>query len=112
MGSKDRKKREVRRRGAISKVKLDLLVNESLGASIDEPVDAPMDGLLNTSMWLDEQGIHALIPGERPDAERLERMTREYQNRIRQSPMFDELVRTYGPVQAEAILQQCRAELR
>ena len=52
-------------------------------------------------MWLDKQGVHAIIPGEKPDAATLERMTLDYQNRIRQSPMFDEMVNVYGLARAE-----------
>ena len=74
------------------------------------PTDVPF-GLDSQPMWMDEQGVHAMIPGERPDAETLERMTKVYQQKIRQSPMFDEMVNTYGAAEAEALLLQCRAEL-
>ena len=75
------------------------------------PTDVPF-GLDSHPMWIDEQGVHAMIPGEKPDEETLTRMTKVYQQKIRQSPLFDEMVKTYGAAEAEALLLQCRAELR
>jgi hypothetical protein len=67
---------------------------------------------LPVASWLDEDGIHALLPGTPPDQQALERMTRAYQEQIRQSPMWDEMVREFGLQKAEALLKQCRAKLR
>lgn len=63
-------------------------------------------------MWIDDQGIHAILPGEKPDAETLERMSIAFQQKIRNSPMFVELVNTYGLAKAEELLAQCRAQLQ
>jgi hypothetical protein len=65
-----------------------------------------------TYTWIEEDGIHSLIPGEEPSEEELEAMTREYQKRLRKSPLWDELVKAYGREGAEQIIQQCRMELR
>ena len=67
--------------------------------------------LLGTS-WLDQDGVHALLPGTPPDQQTLEWMTRAYQEQIRQSPLWEEMVLEFGPVEAEELLKQCRAELR
>jgi hypothetical protein len=61
---------------------------------------------------MDDDGLHALLPGSPPDQETLERMTQLYQEQIRNSPMWDEMVREFGPEKAEELLRQCRAELR
>ena len=74
-----------------------------------------LDGLVidqSRPMWIDEQGIHAVLPGEKPDAETLERMTIDFQQRLRNSPMFVEMVKTYGQAKAEELLSQCRAQLQ
>jgi hypothetical protein len=63
-------------------------------------------------MWMDDQGIHAILPGEKPDAETLERMTIAFQQKIRNSPMFVEMVNTYGQAKAEELLSQCRAQFQ
>jgi len=63
-------------------------------------------------LWMDEGGVHAMLPGRKPDAEMLERMTRAYQEKIRKSPLWDEMVRQFGAAKAEALLRQFRAELR
>jgi hypothetical protein len=62
--------------------------------------------------WMDDDGLHALLPGTPPDQKTLERMTELYQEQIRNSPMWDEMVREFGPEKAEELLRQCRAELR
>ena len=60
-------------------------------------------------LWLDEQGMHAVVPGT-PDPDTFERMTEIYQQKIRQSPMWDQMVRQFGLEKAEQLLRQCRAE--
>jgi hypothetical protein len=41
-------------------------------------------------------GLHALVPGNAPSPERLDEMTRVYQQSIRQSTLWDEMVREFG----------------
>ncbi len=62
--------------------------------------------------WVDENGAHALVPGKAPSPERLREMTQEYQQAIRDSPMWDEMVRRFGEEKASELLKQCKAELR
>ena len=52
-----------------------------------------------------------LAKGEPPSQEELEQMTKDYQEKIRQSPMWDEMVKKYGLKKAEELLKQCKAEL-
>ena len=63
-------------------------------------------------VWIDDQGVHAILPGERPDPQMLQRMSEAFQQKLRDSPMYQQLVDAHGPVKAEKIIQQCRAELR
>lgn len=67
--------------------------------------------LPDASMWMDEEGVHAIFPGEPPDAETLERMSVQVQQKLRESPLFDELVKKYGRFLAEELLKECRAKL-
>ncbi|TWU36648.1 hypothetical protein Q31b_49290 [Novipirellula aureliae] len=60
-------------------------------------------------LWLDEQGMHAVVPGT-PDSDVFERMTEIYQQKIRESPMWDQMVDEFGLEKAEQLLKQCRAE--
>ena len=64
------------------------------------------------STWLDREGVHVVAPGTAPSPEGLEEMTRQYQQAIRQSPMWDEMVRQFGKKKAEELLQECKAELK
>lgn len=62
--------------------------------------------------WMAEEGMHALIAGEDPSAEELDVMTKAYQQKLRVSPIWDELVKAYGREGAERAIQQCKVELR
>jgi hypothetical protein len=63
-------------------------------------------------MWIDEQGVHTLIPGDRPDPQTLKRMSETFQQKLRNSPLYQQLIDAYGPVKAEEIILQCQAQLR
>lgn len=82
-------------------------------ASSNEAKEATDDPLAETAdalpMWMDEQGMHAMVPGI-PAADSFERMTELYQQNIRNSPMWDEMVREFGLEKAEQLLKQCRAQ--
>ena len=88
MGRKSRQKRERRQ-------------TESMGST------APIG-----STWLDQEGMHAVLPGSAPSPAMLEQMTEQYQQAIRQSPMWDEMVRQFGEKRAKELLEQCTAKLK
>jgi hypothetical protein len=60
--------------------------------------------------WLADDGCHLLLPGI-PSPELLDEISRNFQEQLRRSPLWKELVQQYGPERAEQILQQCRAQL-
>lgn len=62
--------------------------------------------------WADEEGFHFIQPGKPPTEEELEAMTKMYQEKIRNSPMWPEIVAQLGEEAAEKALAGCRAELR
>ncbi len=62
--------------------------------------------------WMAGDGMHTLIPGEAPSEQELEEMTKEYQRQIRNSPIWDELVRVNGEQEAEQVLKRFRVETR
>lgn len=63
-------------------------------------------------VWLEDDGVHALLPGENPSPEELETLSRRYQEEIRGSPLWDKMLKEYGPQEAERILLKCRVEVR
>lgn len=63
-------------------------------------------------MWIDQQGLHLAIPGDQPDPQLLQRLSETFQQKLRDSPLYQQLVDAYGPAEAEKIIQQCRAQLR
>ena len=60
--------------------------------------------------WLAHDGIHMLLPGV-PTPELLEKLSQNFQEQLRRSPLWNELIKQYGQERAEQILQQCRAQL-
>lgn len=62
--------------------------------------------------WQDEDGMHALIPGLSPSPDQVEQMTKQYQQNIRNSPLWDQMVEEFGPKEAEKLLKQCRIKIK
>jgi hypothetical protein len=62
--------------------------------------------------WQAKDGFHALLPGSPPTPEKLEELTKQYQENIRNSPMWGEMVGKFGRAKAEELLKECRVELR
>jgi hypothetical protein len=62
--------------------------------------------------WIDEEGMHVMGKGMRPSKEELERMTKEYQQKVRKSPLWKKMVTEYGEEQAEKMLEDFRVETR
>jgi hypothetical protein len=60
--------------------------------------------------WRADDGCHQLLPGIL-SPERLDEISRNFQEQLRRSPLWKELVHRYGSERAEQILQQCRAQL-
>ncbi len=67
---------------------------------------------LTPPMFADDEGMHFIGPGAPPDEKTLGRMSQKYQESIRNSPLWDEMVREFGSEQAERMLKEFRAELR
>jgi hypothetical protein len=68
---------------------------------------------LRSPPWEDAHGIDAsfLVPGE-PPPEAAQRMTEEFQKRLRNSPMWNQMVDQFGEAEAERLLKQCKAEIK
>lgn len=77
-----------------------------------QPAILPEDAHGELPMWIDQQGLHLAIPGDQPDPQLLQRLSETFQQKLRDSPLYRQLVDAYGPAEAEKIIQQCRAQLR
>ena len=62
--------------------------------------------------YLKRDEFHAFAPGNAPSPETLGDMTRRYQQNIRESALWDEMVREFGEEEAERILRKFRVEIR
>ena len=75
-----------------------------------------LQGNLNESAgtisWQDAEGVHVVSPGLPPSAEKIAEMTREYQNQIRNSPLWDDMVKQFGLEKAEELLKQCQVKIK
>ncbi len=61
----------------------------------------------------DADGIHTsfLVPGEPPPGA-AEQMTREFQKRIRNSPIWKQMVDQFGEEEAERLIKECKAAIK
>ena len=62
--------------------------------------------------WLESEGLHAFVPGSAPLPEVLDDMSRRYQQEIRNSLLWDEMVWEFGEEEAERLLREFRVEIR
>ena len=62
--------------------------------------------------WIDEEGMHWVGKGVRPSKEEQERMTMEYQQEIRKSPLWKRMVKEYGKEKAEEMLKDFQVEIQ
>ena len=60
--------------------------------------------------WLDDEGIHVIVPGSPATPEMLERMTERYQEEIRRSPLWDKMVKEFGEPKVEELLKGFRVK--
>ncbi len=61
--------------------------------------------------FADEEGLHVIRKGEKPTPSEIENMTKEYQNQIRNSPIWNEMVSKYGLTKAENLLKEFKAKV-
>jgi len=67
---------------------------------------------LQGATWIDEEGMHMVSKGMRPSIEEQERLSKEYQQSIRKSPLWKQMVTEYGKEKAEKMLEEFRVEVR
>jgi hypothetical protein len=65
---------------------------------------------MTTPTWVGADGLRAMLPGVGPTSDMLEQMTRQYQERIRNSPLWDEMVQKFGVAEAEQLLKEFRVQ--
>ena len=63
-------------------------------------------GGLPAFQWMGDDGMHMMAPGMAPTPEVLQKMTEEYQKQIRNSPVWDAMVKEFGAVKAEEMLKE------
>lgn len=62
--------------------------------------------------WMDEDGLHLMMPGAAPGQADMAELTRRYQENIRKSALWDEMVQRFGKEKAEQLLREFRVEKR
>ncbi|HMA96423.1 MAG TPA: SEC-C metal-binding domain-containing protein [Polyangiaceae bacterium] len=65
-----------------------------------------------TTAWLAEDGLHVTSLGRGLSPEALEAASKAYQEKLRSSPLWDEMIKKFGEPEAERLLAQCRVEER
>ncbi len=66
--------------------------------------------MIKSNTWMADDGMHVVGSGSPPTPEELEKMTKEYQEKIRNSSIWDDMVQQYGEEKAEELLKEFRAK--
>jgi len=48
----------------------------------------------------------------KPTSSEIDQMSKEYQNQIRNSPMWDEMVNEFGIEKAKELLKECKVDIK
>jgi len=67
---------------------------------------------LPDASWMGQDGLHVMMPGTAPGEAEMAELTRRYQENIRRSPLWDEMVQRFGTEKAERLLREFRVEKR
>lgn len=62
--------------------------------------------------WVDDEGVHVMSQGGKPTSSEIKQMTKDYQNQIRNSPLWDEMINEFGQEKAEELLKEFKAEVK
>ena len=65
-----------------------------------------------SATWMDNDGLHMLASGLPPTPESLDAATKVYQENVRNSPLWDQMVKEYGEEEAKRLLSEFRVETR
>ncbi|MGB7568264.1 MAG: hypothetical protein WBM07_10410 [Chitinivibrionales bacterium] len=65
-----------------------------------------------SSPWVSEDGIHMMMPSKDMSKEQIEALTLKYQENIRKSEIWSQIVKQYGKDEAENLLKEFRVEIR
>lgn len=68
---------------------------------------------MSASVWEDAAGLHISFPvPEEPPPGATDQMTAEFQKRLRNSPMWKEMVDEFGEGEAERLLKGCEVGIK
>jgi hypothetical protein len=62
-------------------------------------------------MWMDDDGVHAIGVGRPPGLVETAAMTEAYQQGIRNSPLWDQMVKDFGEQQATEMLKEFKVKI-
>lgn len=62
--------------------------------------------------WLDDDGFNLITIGGSMTPEQLKMMTEDYQDKIRNSPLWDNMVQEYGEKEVEILLKQFQVKIK
>jgi hypothetical protein len=68
-------------------------------------------GDIDSLMWMGEEGMHAIGAGQPPSLLETAAMTEAYQQRIRNSPLWEKMVREFGEPRALEMLKEFKVEI-
>jgi hypothetical protein len=71
-----------------------------------------MQQQMDEGSWIDDAGVNIVGKGIPPTPEEQEIMTKEYQKKIKGSPMWEQMVNEYGEEKANEILKDFKVQVK
>jgi hypothetical protein len=68
--------------------------------------------VINPTFVQGNDGFQTVLPGDAPSEEQIENATKKYQEKIKNSPMWAEMVEKYGEEKAGELLKECKVEIK
>ncbi len=72
----------------------------------------PQENGSSAFMYGDNEGIHVVGKRNKPSKTEIESMTKKYQENVKNSPLWNEMLREFGRERAEQILKEFKVETR
>ena len=78
-----------------------------------KPASKPTPNRKSSSWsWCDKEGLHHVGKGIKPSPEDLAEMTKVIHKKIKNSPLWDEMVEEHGEAKANELLNECQCNLK
>ena len=71
-----------------------------------------VDQQIDSNSWINDEGMHVIGKGAPPTPEEQEIMSKEYQKKIKESPMWEMMIKEYGEEKANEMLKEFQVQVK